>query len=68
MRRYEIILDDLVVGVWSGETKVAALDAYARSQGYDDFDTASRRALQDKRVSVIAVGSRPVIIEDEPQS
>jgi hypothetical protein len=68
LRRYEIILDDAVVGVWSGESRAAALDACAKAQGYEDSQSAAMRDWKDKKITVIAVGSRPVIIEDEPHT
>lgn len=65
LRRFEIIQDNSIVGVWSGESKAAALDAYARSQGYANFETAAQRDWKDKNISIFAIGSQPVIIEDD---
>ena len=67
LRRYEIILNDEFVGVWSGENKAEALDAYAQSKGFDNFQSAMLD-WKNHKLSVIAVGSQPVIIEDQPAS
>ena len=68
MRRFEIIHDDSIAGVWSGENKAAALDAYARSRGYDSYQSARERDWQGEHISAFAIGSEPVIIEDHSES